>query len=148
MGLFDKFLGGQGSENVRLDGREAFAALVLAIVGADGNVSDDEVRAANAVFNRMRLFAPQSTDQFRVMFDRLVGYLQKHGAEWLLTKAVAGMPDELRETAFATAADLVFADGSVEPAEQALIEKIQRDLRVSDDLALKIIEVISIKNRG
>lgn len=148
MGLFDKFLGGQSSESLRLDEREAFAALVLAIVGADGNISDDEARAANAIFNRMRLFAPQSADQFRAMFDRLVGYLQKHGADWLIAKSVAGISTELRETAFATAVDLVFADGSVEATEKALIENLQRDLRVSDDLALKIIEVISIKNRG
>jgi uncharacterized tellurite resistance protein B-like protein len=148
MGLFDKFLGGKSSETVRLDAREAFAAMVIAIVGADGNVSDDEVRAANAVFNRMRLFAPQSAEEFRMMFDRLLGYLQKHGGDWLLAKSVEGMTDDLRETAFATAVDLVFADGSVESGEKALIEKLQRDLRISDELALKIIEVISIKNRG
>lgn len=148
MGLFDKFLGGQSSESVRFNAQEAFASLVLAVVAADGNISDDEVRAANAVFNRMRLFAPQSADQFAAMLDRLMGYLQKHGATWLLAKATEALPTELRDTAFATVVDLVFADGFVEPAERQLLEKVQRDLQVSDELAIKILEVVSIKNRG
>ncbi len=148
MGLFDKILGGQSSENVRLSPAEAFAGLVLAVVGADGHISDDEVRAANAIFNRMRLFGPITADQFSAMIDRLIGYLKKHGADWLLGKAVAALPDELRETAFATAADLIFADGSVESSEQELVEKLQKSLQIPDELALKIVEVISIKNRG
>lgn len=148
MGLFDKILGGQTSESVRLSPAEAFAGLVIAVVGADGHLSDDEVRAANAVFNRMRLFGPIPADQFSVMIDRLLGYMKKHGADWLLDKAVSSLPDELRATAFATSVDLVFADGSVEASEQALVEKLQNALKVPDDLALKIVEVISIKNRG
>lgn len=41
MGLFDKFMGGQTSEAVRLNPPEAFASLVLAVIGADGNISDE-----------------------------------------------------------------------------------------------------------
>jgi uncharacterized tellurite resistance protein B-like protein len=148
MGLFDKFLGGQSSENVKLSPAEAFAGLVIATVGSDGHVSDEEVRAANAIFGRMRLFGPISSDQFSSMIDRLVGYLNKHGAEWLITKSTSALPDELRQTAFVTAVDLVFADGSVEAEEQALIERLQTTLRISDEMALKVVEVISIKNRG
>lgn len=148
MGLFDKILGGQSSENVRFTPAEAFAGLVVAVVGTDGHLADDEVRAANAVFNRMRLFAPIPADLFSVMIERLTGYLKKHGAGWLLDKSITAIPGQLRETAFATAVDLVFADGSVETSEQALVEKIQRALGVPDALALKIVEVIAIKNRG
>lgn len=148
MGLFDKILGGQSSEDVRLNPAEAFASLVIAVAGIDGHLADDEVRAANAIFNRMRLFAPISSDQFSAMIDRLVGYLKKHGSDWLLGKAVASLPAELKQTAFVTAVDLVFADGSVEKSEQAVIEKLQKMLGVSDDLALKAVEIIEIKNRG
>lgn len=148
MGLFDKILGGQSSENVRLSTEEAFAGLVIAVVGVDGSISDDEVRAANAVFNRMRLFGPIPADQFKVMIDRLVGYLNKHGADWLFSKTTSALPAELRPTAFATAVDLVFADGSVEASEQALVEKLQKALGISDDLALKVVEVIALKNQG
>jgi uncharacterized tellurite resistance protein B-like protein len=148
MGLFDKFLGGQSSENVKLSPAEAFAGLVIATVGGDGHLSDEETRAANAVFGRMRLFGPISTDQFSAMIDRLVGYLNKHGADWLITKSTSALPEELHQTAFITAVDLVFADGSVEAAERALIERLQTTLNVPDEFAVKVVEVISIKNRG
>lgn len=148
MGLFDKLLGGQGSANTTLNKQEAFAGILMATVAADGHISEDEVRSFNAIANRVQLFKAQSGDEFSAMIDKLMGLLQKHGQSFLIEKSAEALPSDLRETVFATATDLVLADGSVEEEEKKLLERLQVSLKVSDELAVKIIEVLQIKNRG
>ena len=101
-----------------------------------------------AISNRMQLFKSQTADQFNSMIRKLQALLQKHGASFLLARATEVLPADLKETAFALAADLVFADGSVESSEKKLLEQIQSAMNVSDELAMKIVEVLAIKNRG
>ena len=52
------------------------------------------------------------------------------------------------ETAFFIAADLVLADGVVEPEEKKFLEELQRTLQIDEATALKIVEVVLIKNRA
>lgn len=148
MGLFDKVLGGRSSENDPLSKQEAFAAIMLATVAADGDISDEEVDGFNAVINRMKLFQMQSGAEHKKMIDKLMGLLNRHDASFLLQKGAEFLPSELRETAFAVAGDFVFADGSVEAEEMAVLEKLQIALGVAEQQALKILEVLEIKNRG
>lgn len=148
MGLFDKILGGQSSENTTLTKQEAVASVILVTIAADGNISDEEKEGFVAISNRMKILRDQSANEFNQMIRKLQSYLQKHGSKWLLEKAVVALPRELRDTVFALAADLVFADGSIEDEEKAIIESLQTALKVPDDLAVKILEVVQIKNRG
>lgn len=148
MGMFDKILGGRSSENADFSKQEAFAAIMLATVAADGNISDEEVDGFNAVINRMKLFQAQTAAEHKAMIDRLLGALNRNGATSLLEKGAEFIPAELRETAFAVAGDFVFADGSVEAEEMAVLEKLQAALKVPEQQALKILEVLEIKNRG
>lgn len=46
------------------------------------------------------------------------------------------------------AADMVLADGTVEPEERKFLEEFQRTLGIDDATALKVVEVMVIKNRG
>jgi hypothetical protein len=46
------------------------------------------------------------------------------------------------------AADLIMADGEVAAQEKTFLERIQKSLGVDDALAVKIVEVIAIRNRG
>lgn len=148
MGLFDKIMGGKSSEDAAFSKQEAFASIMLATVAADGNVSDEEVDGFYAVINRMRLFKAQSVAEHKAMIDKLQGLLNRKGPDVLMKKGIESLPAELRETAFAVAADFVFADGSVEAEEKDLIARLQAGLSVSDETAMKIVEVMEIKNRG
>lgn len=148
MGLFDKILGGQSSENTTLNAQEAVAAILFLTVAADGNISEEERELFVAISNRMKLLRVQTADEFNAMIRKIRGLLDKHGFEPLFKKATQAVPAELRETTFALSADLVFADGSVEEAEMKFLEMAQGALGVSDALALKIVEVLQIKNRG
>lgn len=147
MGFFDKVLGGK-SDSLEFDSREGVAGVLIATVAADGEVSDDEVRAFNAVANRMQLFADQSASHFDKMIARLVQVLKRLGSRELLIHASKAVPESLRETVFALAADMLFSDGVVDAEEQKLIEELFQQLGLPEDRATQIIEVIQVKNRG
>lgn len=148
MGLFDKVFGGTSSKEVALTPREAFAGILLMTIAGDGHISDEEKEGFIAVSNRMQLFKSQSPTEFNSMMDKLFGLLHKHGPSFLLEKSAASVPEELRATAFAVATDLVFSDGNVEDEEKRLIEKLGNVLGIEEGLAMRIIEVLAIKNRG
>ena len=42
----------------------------------------------------------------------------------------------------------MFSDGDVDAKEKAFLEDFQKALGISDDLALKVAEVMQVKNRG
>ncbi len=147
MGLFDKIIGGSAGDRP-LTVEESFAAVLLVAVAADGHVSDEEKREFGSIVNRVRLYRAVNGDQFAAMMDKLHGLLRREGPEKLVARAAETLPPELRETGFALAADLVLADGSVETEEKELLELLQRQLGLDDGTALRIVEVLLIKNRG
>ena len=148
MGLFDKVMGTGFRREPELNARDAFAGILLATIAGDGHISDEEKEAFIAVSNRMRLFKAQSIPDFNAMIDKLFGVSHRKGNDTLLRLAAEALPPELRDTAFAVAADLVFADGAVDDEEVRLLESLQEALSVSEPLAQKIIDVLAIKNRG
>jgi uncharacterized tellurite resistance protein B-like protein len=121
---------------------------MLAVVAADGHVSDEEAEDFIARSNRMKLLASQSAPEFKQMVDKLFRILNSKGSSELIRRSAQALTPELRETAFAVGMDMIFADGSVADAEKATIEKLQGELAISDDVAGKILEVMLIKNRG
>lgn len=139
MGLFDKILGGQGTENTTFTKQEAFASILLVTVAADGHISDEEAQTFNATINRMQLYRDQTGDQFSHMMDKLIGMLKKHGHQQLLSRAYQSLPEDMRLTAFAVCTDLVFADGTVEEEEKETLENIQSSLQIPEEKALQII---------
>ncbi|MBI2497147.1 MAG: tellurite resistance TerB family protein [Opitutae bacterium] len=147
MGLFDKIIGGAAGDRL-LNVEEAFAAVLLVAVAADGHVSDEEKREFAAIVNRVQLYRAMNGDQFSAMMDKLHGLHRREGSERLIERAAQSLPSELRETVFALAADLVLADGSVEADEKTLLELLQSRLGIGDGLALRVVEVLAIKNRG
>jgi tellurite resistance protein len=82
------------------------------------------------------------------MFDRLLSLLQRQGADNLLAAALASLPHELQETAFAVTTDIVLSDGEVTQEEEDFLNQLYRALELSEETALKIIDVMLIKNRG
>lgn len=146
MGLFDKILG--GGPSAPLTKPEAFAGVMLAVVAADGNISDEESDAFLGSINRMQMFREQSVAEHKAMMNKLFGILKKSGPADLVTRGAAALTPHLREAAFAAAADLVFVDGSVEDEEREILESIQRALEVPDELAQQIVQVMEIKNRN
>jgi tellurite resistance protein len=149
MGLFDKVFGGQdAAEHVDLDQQESFLAIALAISASDGHISQSEINSIISYLSRMRMFENVAGNRMQGMFDRLIGILRRQGPGHLVNLAKKTLPHELRQTAFACAVDIALADGVIEQDEKALLEELQQALEVPENIALNIIQVMMIKNRG
>jgi hypothetical protein len=135
------------ARDASLTPQEAFAGILLVTVAGGDEVSSDQTAAFVAVSNRLRLLKHQTTAEFTAMLEKLCGILDKQGADALLERSSAVLPPELRETAFAVAVDL-FADHTVDAKKRKMVTALQQRLGVASELAVKIVEVLSIKNRG
>jgi tellurite resistance protein len=151
MGFFDQvFADDDRAESGKspLDVQQAFAAIAVAVSGADGSVEDIEIENVVTYLRRMRLFSDYNTQQFVRLFERVLQVLKRDGPRGLVALARDGLTQDLRETAFALSVDVALADGTVNQAEREMIAFIREELEIPDQLALNITEVMIIKNRG
>lgn len=148
MGLFDKISSSRKQSQAALGPAEAFAAIALIAVAADGYIADAEVQAISTTLWRMQLFRSYPSDVMRKMIDRLLNILQRQGADTLLSAAVGSLPHDLEETAFAVTADIVLSDGEVTEEEEEFLNQLYCTLGISEEVAAKIVDVMLIKNRG
>lgn len=146
MGLFDKVLGSGATD--KLTEAEGMAGIALAAIASDGMITEEEAAGLGTSLSRMKLYGGMSNRDINKTFEKLIKVARADGVDKLLAMSSAAVRPELKPTAFAVAADLLMADGHVAPEEKVFLEKIQHQLGVSDDVALKIVEVIAIKNRG
>jgi tellurite resistance protein len=146
MGLFDKVLGNQDA--AKLTEAEGMAGVALCAVAADGAITEEEAADLGTSLSRMSLFSGMGSHEVNKIFDKLIQVVHRHGVDALLQMSSVAVTPSLKPTAFAIATDLLMADGSISPEEKAFLERIQVALTVPEDLAVKIVEVIAIKNRG
>ena len=145
MGIFG--FGTKADTKVAMNSAEAFAAICLVAIASDGYLSEQEEAEMKILLSRMKLFQ-DSLDGLDKMKDYLVDNLKKYGPNELVQSAKATLPAPLSPTAFAVAVDLVFSDGTVSAEEKAFIDDLRRILAIPDDLAVKIVEVMTVKNQG
>ena len=146
MGLFDKF--SSKDEKVKLSKEEAFAAISLVAIAADGVITEEEARGMFVQFYRMKTFSGFSDNQMSSMLNKLINIIKKQGLEALVNLAKESLPENMKATAFAVATDLALADGEIAEEEKKLLTKVQQSLGIPEDEGVKIIEVMMIKNRG
>lgn len=148
MGLFDKISQTRQQTEVTLGPAEAFAAIALIAVAADGYINDSESQVLSMTLSRMQLFRSYPNDVMKKMLDRLLMLLQRQGVQALFNAALAMLPDELKETVFAVTTDIALADGEISQEEEQLLNDLYSALGLSEEIALKIIDVMLIKNKG
>lgn len=134
--------------DIQLSAPEAFAAIALIAVAADGFIAPSESQIINSSLSRMQLFSNYSQTQKREMLDRLLTEIKNHGYNSLLKVAIAALPKQLRETVFAIATDITLADGEITEEEENFLNDLYSSLDLSEEIATKIIDVLMIKNNG
>lgn len=147
MGIFNQVFGTTSDVKMAMNSAEAVAAICLVAIAADGYLSKSEEAEMQLRLSRMRLFQ-DSTQGLEQIKDYLVSGLKKYGPKAMIESARASLPPSLAPTAFTIAVDLVFADGTISTEEQTFIDDLRRMLAIPDELALKIVEVMTIKNQG
>lgn len=148
MGLFDKvFKSSTATVETQLTQQESFAAIALAIAGADCCVSQAEWDGIVTYIRRLSIYDNFSGPAFDKLFDKLFTKLKKDGPAALVNAAKDGIGEELKMTAFACAVDIALADGVLEDEEKDVINQLAEALDVPENMAISIIEVMMIKNK-
>jgi hypothetical protein len=140
----------QAPDNARpipLSLQEAYAAVLVAAISADGRFGVEEANRLNNVLSTSRLFEDSARVGDVTVVERALNLLSDQGLAPVLAACGARIPPPLRKTVFAVATDLVLADGRIEEREKAFVDQLQAALQVDDATALKIVEVLLIKNR-
>ncbi len=146
MGLFDKVF--TKTEAGTLNGPEAFAGIALCAVAADGVVTEDEAISLSVTLMNRKLYQGYSDKDMRAVFGKLIDIVRRDGVNTLMERSAKALPADLKPTAFAVTTDLLLADGVMADSEKAFLERLQKSLGLADETALKIAEVISLKNKG
>ena len=148
MSLFDQGNTTVQATDIKLEPAEAFAAIALIAVAADGIITESESQGINTIFSRMELFSNYSEDGKREMIDRLLGMIKNKEIKPLFDAAVTTVPKNLKETVFAVSTDLVLADSDIAEEEEQLLDELCNALEISEEIATNIIDVMLIKNKG
>ena len=146
MSLFHK--SGENAGAVTFSDQEAAIALLFLIVTADGKIAPEEEQLVVTSSNRMKLLRKQSIDQFNEAVWKVRDAIEKSGRDAVFSAAVAGLPPELGKQSTRSGRDIIFADGTVVPEENDFLRRVQEALKVPDELATKVIEVMRVKNSG
>lgn len=144
--LDDALKGTEGEAT--LNAADAFAAIALVAIAADGQVTPEETTALTNTLSRMKLYEGWSKEQFAAALKRINISMRRLGITGLIAEAAKQVDSGLKETAFAVASDLTLADGVVEETEKKFLDHLQTALGISETAAVKIVEVMVIKNKG
>jgi hypothetical protein len=96
----------------------------------------------------MRLYYEHSPEALQAIVGKVMELIEYHGIAPVVAWAARTIPAELRATAFANAADLVLSDRRVRGHERSLLDELQAVLRLDETTAVRIVEVLSTKNKG
>ena len=136
------------ANEIVLELEEAFLVILLLANDADGEVAPEERQALAVTLERMNLFKYLSAEQMEELFEQTSNIFEQYSVDTIFDAAKKALPMELRETAFAAATYLVFADGIVTEEEGNFLGELWGDLEISDEIAQKIIEVMEIMHRA
>jgi len=134
------------TSTIELTPSEAFTAISVLAVAADGQISEEERQTLAA--NHIRLFSSYSGEHFQELFKKVLNLSRHYNPAEVFAAAKNTLTPQLRETAFAIATDLVLVDGIFTQEEKEFLVELAEALEISDEMGKKIIEVMTIKNCG
>jgi len=147
MGLLDAVLVTGSKTQPVLNSAEAFAVIVLMATAPDGYLSVEQANSITYVLSRMQLFKSYRHEMMKSLLDKILSIFQGEHFNSLFNAAKDCLSQDLRESAFAIATDLVLAEGVVAEEEKNFLNDLYQALGVSSEMAIQIIQVILIKNR-
>lgn len=121
---------------------EAIASLLVAAITVDGDVNLEEAARIGEVLGTSHVLRQAGDGSMDALANRAIALLTHHGLPAVLTGCAKAIPSDLRATTFA------LADGRIGDKEKAFIDELQAVLRIDEATAVKIVEVLLIKNRG
>lgn len=133
-------------EEERLTEAEAFVAIALSAIYADGVLAMEEDVEVQERLHAFPLFARLDDAAMRSMFQRIDRLARKEGDLQLARRAAGFVSPHLRATAFLMAAEVIMADHDLTDEEMAYLEALANILGLDDATKAKVLEIEGLRN--
>jgi tellurite resistance protein len=111
--------------------QDGLVALMIAVAIADEATPTAELVQISEIVDNLPIFAGWDAGRLaemgRVVMDLMA---EEDGLDTLFGLIRAGLPERLRETAYALACDVAAADGQVTPQEARMLEETRHELDI------------------
>ncbi len=119
---------------------------MMLIIGADGKVEDVEWDLLKSYWYTLPDFKGQIFDEVLEQANQIIARYDDLDASVAALEAIES--ETLRRKLFVLAADLALCTGAPGAAEDARLGAMQRALRVSDEQARGVLELLALKYAG
>lgn len=126
---------------------EAFAAIALAAVGCDGELTAAEARGLRQLLEFRTPFRSLDAAAMGALLDQLLAILRQDGWPALVEQAVPLLSPDQRQTALAVAVQLTLVDELSCSDERRFLRQLAERLEVSAERLAAIEEVIGLLHR-
>lgn len=145
MGLFDMFKSDSGQQ---MTPHLAFVTALLYMMSADGEIDKEEVG------HLLSVIGGQDQDngtigvgaQNQALLDNALKYRRKNSVDTFLREATPLLSDAQKMCILVNLIDSSLSDGTAEPEEQTLFNKILQAFNVPEERFRPFFEVIVLKN--
>ena len=127
---------------------EAYIAIMFCAVKADEMVTREEIHSLEYIVTRFKGFVAITPTHFQNLVDQFLKIVDQEGLDTLIAAAKSALENNLKESAFVNAMEIIMADGIVDSKEKKFLEKLQAALGVSDERVKQIVDILAVKNRG
>ena len=124
------------------DPRRYLIETMLAAIGADGEVTKQEVLTLDKTLEEHDLFRDISSDARARLMDSATEALREAGGGMNRLEALAkGLPGRThQQTAYAMACDICVSDGDLPDSEIRFLDGLQKAMRLDDETAKEVFE--------
>ena len=140
MGKYDHIFNTDIQSDETLSSEEGVAAIAFIAMIADGEVPEEDYQALRDLIANLDIFDDYSTDEIQELFDKIIKIGQQEGAGSLFNAAVESLSEDIVETAFASAVEMVLTDSTVSVAEDSFLYDLSQSLGLSEEAAQEIID--------
>ncbi len=126
---------------------EAFAAIALAAIACDGELSAIEARSLRQQLEFRHPFNQLPPDAMGDLLDRLLAILRSDGWPALVEQAAPLLTPDQRQTALAVAVQLTLADAVETSDERRFLQQLAGQLEIDAARLATIEEVIGLLHR-
>ena len=147
MGLFDKLFNAPSEPTTYAPTTEmeAWLGIMYSCMAADGDVSQPEInRMANMIVYKQHF----KLQDFKTHYMAVMVVHKRIGGKSMIDACAPHVSADYRETLLAIVCELILADGVIDKEEKVLAEYITEKLEIPSENAMKIVEVMLIKNKG
>lgn len=125
---------------------QAIVAVLIAAADANRHISPAEAERAYHLIWFMRRFRRKSGEAVDRLLLGVKERFDRDGEAAVLAAAARVLPAKLRASAFATAVDLMLADGRIERDERTFVRGLAKTLKLTAAQADEVVRVMRVKN--